>query len=117
MPSLQNFSWIKFQDGTLTMQLEPPVPVTGRSVAFALYKRFGGVVPLIQKYMASGYYGVSGMNIAASGLGLVNISINSLDTSGLDPGNYAGTIQFTDSGSKVPATLSYFQLMPNNLNA
>jgi hypothetical protein len=57
--------------------------------------------------MASGYYGVSGMNIVNSGQGQFRITLDAVDTSGFVAGNYAYEIRRLNSGNITSLTQGY----------
>jgi hypothetical protein len=102
MPVQADFQMVKWEDGILTISMTPSVPVGGWDVAFVLDKRFGNDLSsgLVNKSMASGYQnGVSGITLVNSGAGVFNVQINSSDTSGLEPGNYAYRCDRRNSGS------------------
>jgi hypothetical protein len=115
MPILADFTLCRYEDGSLVVSLAPGTNIGGWSMRFALQHRFGGISGIIEKWMASGYYGVSGMNINNSGQGVFNIGVNSADTSGLDFGNYAYTVERLDSGFRTILTEGYLQLTPSTL--
>lgn len=96
------FPYSQFSDGTLTIPLQPPTAIGGWNVRMTCMKRFGGVSGFFVKSMASGFYGVSGMNIVNSGNGTMNATINSADTSGMAYGTYAVVIERMDSGFRTP---------------
>lgn len=113
MPAYSDFCITKKNDSTLTIPLSPPVPIGGWEVEFQLNQNFP-LPPkssgLIVKSMASGFYGVSGMNIVNSGQGSFRVSIPSVDTSGLCAGNYAYAIRRTNSGFYTTLTEGYASL-------
>lgn len=111
MAVLVDYSWVKFDDGNLIMVMEPPLPIGGLSIEFTLSKRTGGS-GYFTKSMASGYYGVSGMNIVNSGQGIMTISLNSVDSSGRDYGNYAFRISRMMSGQRATLTEGFEILLP-----
>ena len=99
MPLYSDFTLGKFEDGIVVLELTPPIPIGGMSLEFTLAKRIGAT-PLLTKSAASGFGGgVSGMTILNSGQGLLSISFQSQEMSGLDIGAYACRIARTDSGS------------------
>ena len=104
-----NFVSAVYEDGLLVISMTPEEPVGGWTLQTVVTKRFGGT-PLVSRYMASGYYGVSGMNIVNSGQGIFSVTLNSSDFSGKDPGNYAFQITRTDSGSRTNLTDGYLML-------
>lgn len=112
MPVLTDFQMSKFEDGILVVEMEPPQPIGGWLVRFQVMKRFGSSSGLIEKWMGSGGYNVSGMDIVNSGQGLYQATINSLDTSGLDYGAYAFQSERMDSGFRTVLNEGYFMLVP-----
>lgn len=113
MPAaLKDFSWVKFDDGSLAVSMTPPQPVGGWDIQFRVTKRFGGESGLIVKSCASGFAGVSGITIAASGEGDFTIRLNSLDTSGLSYGNYAYQTMRRNSGAFQVINEGYLLLTP-----
>ena len=109
---LADFSFSKFEDGTLTVTLVPPVPLGGQSIEFNLTKRFGSDSALLTKSLASGFNNVSGLNLINSGAGIFTTKFDSVDTSGLAFGNYAGTFKRTNSGSVTILSEGYLILQP-----
>lgn len=107
-----DFSLSALEDGTLTVSLVPPIPIGGFSMEYLETSRFGGLSGIVQKYMASGYYGVSGMNIVNSGLGVFSVQMNSSDCSGFDFGNHAYLIQRTDPGARTVFVEGYRLILP-----
>lgn len=113
MPILTNFGLIRMEDGVLTISIVPSTSIGGWNIEWSLVKRFGGVTPLVTKSVASGYNGVSGITIVDSGAGVFNVAINSVDTSGLDPGNYATGADRLTSGRRTSLTQGYLLLGPS----
>lgn len=111
---LKDFVWTKWDDGTLVVEMADPIPVGGLSIEFKTQRRFGDdfASGYVTKSMASGFYGVSGMNIVNSGEGKFNVAIAGVDTSGMDCGEYAFKIARTDSGSRTSYTEGYMSLQP-----
>ena len=101
MPVQADFTFSRMVDGVLTVQLKPATSVGGWNMDFRLQKRFGpDGSGLMAKSMASGIAsGASGMAVLDSGQGIFSVIVNSLDTSGLEYGAYAGQIRRLDSGS------------------
>lgn len=113
MPNIQDFPISKFEDGILVIGMAPPFDLGGQSVEFRSSKRIGGsggAFPL--KSVASGFNGQSGITLTDSGQGVMNVLINSIDSSGLDYGNYAYSVRITSSGQNTETTLGYVLLMP-----
>lgn len=111
MPSEANYPLVRYEDGLLTVGLAPPTDVGGWAVQLTVMKHFGGS-GFILRSVASGYIGVSGMTILDSGVGVFQASINSPDSSGRDPGNYAFLLERVDSGFNTVLTRGYMTLTP-----
>lgn len=117
MPVLTDFDLNRYEDGLLVVNVNPAVPIGGWSIQFLAERRFGGSSGgLIVKSAASGYGGgASGITILSSGGGQFRVQIDSADTSGRDPGDYAFSINRLDSGSRTLISQGYMRLMPNVL--
>lgn len=99
------------EDGVVQVSMTPPVAIGGWAMEAVFTNRFGGESGLITKRTASGYgAGGSGLQTVNSGLGIFNLTINSADTSGLNPGNYAYEVKRTDSGNVAVLTKGYMIL-------
>jgi hypothetical protein len=109
---IQDFRYIQYKAGTLTVGVTPPVPIGDWDIRFQVTKRFGGASGLIQKYYSSGYNGASGITIVDSGAGIFNIGLKSVDTSGLMWGNYAYTAERRNSGVEGTISLGTLILLP-----
>ena len=112
MPVIADYSFVKFDDGTITVGLQNPTPIGGWDIRYVVTRRFDGSSGLIVKSVASGYNGQSGITITDSGQGVFNIALNGIDTSGLNPGNYASKCERTNSGFHTTLTLGYLLLLP-----
>ena len=97
MPTIQDFV-LSYENGNITLGLNPPVPIGGMTLQFSMYKRYG-TISLVTKSMSSGYYNVSGMNVLNSGQGILQIQLNPQEVSGFDQGAYFYQVKRTDSGS------------------
>lgn len=102
----------RYEDGTFVVELNNPTPIGGWTIDFLVQKRFGGLSGLIHKQVASGFNGASGITITNSGQGVFQIALNSVDTSGLDYGNYAYATQRLDSGSRTLINEGYISILP-----
>ena len=78
-----------------------------------MQNRFGGISGFAIASVASGYNGQSGINITNSGQGVLNITIPSLATSGIDFKNYAFAIERLDSGFRTVLSEGYVLLLPS----
>lgn len=95
--NLQDFLWISLDQGFLSINMEPPIAIGQRSIDFTWGKRPGYLASgYFDKYSSSGLDGMSGITITNSGLGQLNVAINSVDTSGLPYGVYFYRCRFTD---------------------
>ena len=113
MPVIVDFSLGKMEDGTLIVSMSPPTSIGGADIRFQVSKRFGSTSGLILKSVSSGYNNVSGINVTSSGDGRMSITINSPDTSGMDYGNYAYSLERFTSGSRSIITEGYLMVLPN----
>jgi anti-sigma factor RsiW len=111
MPIQCDFNFSRYEDGVLSISMRPPVSIGAWNLLFSLSKRFGGE-PTINKYAASGFSNVSGIAVVNSGQGTFSVTINSVDTSGLEYGNYAFQAIRTDSGSRTVLSEGYLVLTP-----
>ncbi len=106
-----NFTIIRFSDGVLTVQMMPPTPIGGQSFAFHIANHLGGDTSLITKSTGSGYGGgQSGITVADSGQGRMNIRMWASDTSGWEARNYATWCDRVDSGQVTPVTRGFLLL-------
>jgi hypothetical protein len=112
MPVIANIQYFSYQDGILTINMIPPTPIGGWSITWSLTKRFGSTDYIAQRFVSSGLNNVSGINITNSGEGIFNVQVKSVDTSGLEWGNYAIYVKRTDSGFVTPLQEGYMVLQP-----
>jgi len=113
MPVQADVYLAKFEDGVLTVDMNPPVNVGGWSARFLVQKRFGGLSGLIRKDVASGYGGgQSGITVVNSGQGSFNIALNGRDTSGMDLGVYSYAFERLDSGNRTVLSEGHLVLLP-----
>lgn len=104
MPNYIDIPLTTNEDGTYRIGIAPPIPIGGFSLQFDLMKRYGGT-PIISLYTASGLDGTSGLTIANSGQGIVDIPIHLRSyLSGRDWGNYPYVLRRTDSGQATNFT-------------
>jgi hypothetical protein len=113
MPIYADFGIGKLEDGTLSVDMRPPVPIGGWSMLFFVQHRFGGISGIYQASIASGFNNMSGINITNSGEGQFNVSLPSIWGSGLDFGNYAYSCQRVDSGSRTILAEGFISLGVN----
>lgn len=112
MPVLADFSFAKYQDGTLTISLSPPTAIGGWNIVYNQYKRFGSNTPIFTYSVASGFNGASGITVINSGQGIITMRIREENTSGLPYGNYAGMCERMDSGYRTTLSEGYMILVP-----
>lgn len=102
-----DFSLAPNEDGTIQVNLQPPTPIGGWSLRFDMWKRFGSDTPIISKFAASGFNGVSGITIVDSGQGVLQVQLFNPEMSGQDFGAYAYRIARTSSGFVTNTTEGY----------
>lgn len=100
MPTYADFTLGIYEDGNITMGLQPPGPIGGKSIEFAMMKRPGGS-GIVLKSCASGFVNVSGINILNSGTGIISINLFQSEISGQEAGNYFYQIRETTSGHRT----------------
>lgn len=93
-----DFTLGRSEKGTLNVTTNPPTMIGGWTLECQMTKRQGGATALVIKSMASGYYGVSGMDMVNSGQGNYTVGFFPAEVSGKDPGAYSYNISRTDSG-------------------
>lgn len=102
MASEISFTFARYQDGVLSIDMQPPTSVSGWTTELYLTRRKGGTDKIFSKFCASGFAaGQSGITLANGQIGIFNVAINSVDTSGLDFGNYHATFERLDSGYRT----------------
>jgi len=112
MPVIQDFSFIRFSDGTLTIGMTPPCSVAGQTLRFSMMRRFGGDVRF-DKWTASGYtQGESGISVLDATKGILSVAIWTRDTSGCDFSAYAYQLARLDSGHANIPVEGYVILTP-----
>lgn len=110
MPIYCDFTLSKFEDGAIVVKLDPPLPIGGMQLQFMLGRRITALpdYALVTKVAASGFGGgQSGITVTNSGQGIMSIRINRADTSGLDPGAYAGWVRRMDVGNETELWRGY----------
>ena len=113
MPIQADFTFSRYEDGILSVALTSPTAIGSWDIRFRVQRHFGGLSGLIAKSMASGFNNVSGIAVVNSGQGIFNVTLNSVDTSGLEYGNYAYSIDRFDSGNRTILTEGYVALTPS----
>ncbi len=112
MPGYADFQVFRYQDGILTVSLEPPAPIGAWNILFEAVNHFGGSNSVVSKSVGPGFNGLSGILITDSGHGVMNISVSALDVSGLEYGNYAYQVRRVDSGAGLLINEGYMQNEP-----
>ena len=113
MPVIQDIGPVcRATDATVTVAIDPPVLISGFALQFQVMHRFGGISGLINKYAASGFNNVSGINVTNAANGQFTVSIGATDTSGLDYGNFAYRALRTTSGSQTVLSEGFLVLVP-----
>lgn len=97
MPLQADYTLARYEDGILSLSLKTPSAIGGMSVEFTVMNRYGGE-PFIRNSMASGFIGVSGINITNSGNGVMATAIYDAQMSGKPYQNYASQWRRLDSG-------------------
>lgn len=105
-----DFCFIRNNDGTITVTMTPPVAIGGWTIMWSRTHRFGSDDFKTPKWYSPGFNGVSGITVVNSGQGIFNIRLNSVDTSGLQAGNYANSAVRLNSGSITTLTEGYMTL-------
>ena len=110
---LSDFSFVKYDDGILSVSMIPQVPIGAWDIRFQVTKHFGGQSgTLIQRTVASGFSASSGITIVNSGAGIFNVTLREADTSGLSFGNYAVKISRFNSGLRTVLDEGFLTLTP-----
>lgn len=94
-------------DGQITIALAPPTTISGFGIQCDLLQNFGGT-PIVSKYLASGFNGVSGITIVdgTNGIFSINFPASDLTASGFQAGNYPFNVYF-QSGNPSNLQLAY----------
>lgn len=106
MPVYSDFSTQTGEDSSVAMALTSPTSISGWSIRYQETKHFGGSSGLVQRYCASGFNNVSGINVTDGANGRLVVSLRSADSSGR-AGNYAYRIERLDSGFQSVLTEGY----------
>jgi len=113
MPVIADFGeFAQYEDGLINVSLAPPTNISGWSLQFQVGKRFGWTSGLITRSCASGFNNVSGINVVNGAQGQFKISLQSVDTSGMNFGAYAGYCQRLDSGFHTNLVEGYLIVVP-----
>lgn len=107
-----DFGIIRYEDGIITVNLTPPVAITGWSIVWTCQKRFGNTPdPVAVRSASSGFNGVSGITVTNAGQGVFTIQLpTQAEMSGRDFGNYANSAIRTDSGYRTVLSQGFMQL-------
>lgn len=108
-----DFALARGEDGTLVISMQPATDVSGWPIRFQVAKRFGSDAPFVTKSVASGFNGASGILVTNGPQGVFNVDIKSIDTSGLQFGNWAYTAQRDSSGSRTVLSEGFMLLLPS----
>lgn len=114
MALFENFSIIRKEDALLSISLNPPVSIAGWSLEFRVNKRFGSCSGLIIKSAnLPTFNNVSGINVTNTAQGMFQVTLNSVDTSGFDFGNYAYGVQRLNAGNVTALSEGFLILLPS----
>ena len=114
MAIYSNFSLIRYEDGILSVSLTNPTNISSWNIQFRASKRFGSCSGLIIKSADATYQnGQSGITYTNAAQGQFNIRIDSVDTSGLEFGNYAFAIERLDPGNRTDLAEGYLLILPS----
>ncbi len=95
------------EKGVLTIEMTPPIGISGWTIEYRLTKRFGSDDYIIQNSCASGFNGVSGITVTNGAAGIMNIVNFPQYMSGKLPGPYAWTLLRTNSGHQTELARGY----------
>ena len=114
MAIFDNFALIRGEDAILSVSLNPPTPITDWNLLFRVNRRFGSCSGLIFKSAdLPTFNNVSGINVTNGPGGMFQVTINSVDTSGLSFGNYAFQTVRQDTGSQTVLNTGFLTLLPS----
>lgn len=106
----------QYDDNIVGIQITPPTNISTYDFRFTMRYRFNGETALIQKYstsMSGTGGGQSGITVTNSGGGLLTVTINSIDTSGIPSTAYAYDLARTNSGSYADLVHGFVLLIPS----
>lgn len=109
------FSLPASQDGTIQIQIQPPVSISGWTIRWDLMYRLGSQNPIISKYLASGFTsGQSGISLFNGANGIFNVSLFAAEISGVDQGTNVLAHQTwrINSGFQTPVVGGFRLLAP-----
>lgn len=113
MPKIADFAVVRQTQAVITINLTPPVSITGWNLQLQVGKRFDWSSGLITKSLASGFIaGQSGLSIVDATVGILNASFAAGDTSGWDFGNYAYELSRLGSGVQGSLTQGFISILP-----
>lgn len=111
MSNQLNFQLDRQKDAILSISMAPPTSVSGWEGEFYLTNRKGGVSKIFSKTFASGYVSnQSGITLTDGVIGRFNITVDSVNTSGLDYGCYHASFVRTNSGFFTPLSEGYITI-------
>lgn len=113
MPVITEYGLCRLEDGTLVVNLTPPGRIDNMTIRYLETKRFGQQTSgYVEKWYASGYNTVSGISIINSGEGVMRITMDSVETSGREYGNYSFRVERMDSGYRTVIAEGYRMVNP-----
>lgn len=98
MPIHIDFTVYRRNDVTLAVTMTPATNISGWGISWTFQKYPESASGYTTKYCASGYNNVSGINVTDGENGRFNITLPSVNTSGLDPRLYYQVSERFDSG-------------------
>ena len=110
MPIIANIPIYVGEDGLVTVSMTPPVAIGGWLIRSQITKQFGSSSGIVTGYVGSGLNNTSGINVLNSGAGIFQFRVNGVQTSGLNPGNYACEIRRLDSGRNTLLETGFLEL-------
>lgn len=110
MPIIADIPIYVGEDGTVTVSMTPPVGIGGWTIRAQITKIFGSSSGIITAYVGSGMNNQSGINVVESGAGIFRFKIPGMQTSGLNPGNYACEVRRLDSGRNTLLQAGFLEL-------
>ena len=114
MAIFDNFALIRGEDAILSVSLNPPTSISDWNLQFRVNRRFGSCSGLIFKSAdLPTFNNVSGINVTGPANGQFQITIKSIDTSGLSFGNYAYQTVRQDTNSQTVLNTGFLVLLPS----
>jgi hypothetical protein len=113
MPIIVDWSRVHFDDGTVTIGIQPPVNLSGMGLRFNLMKRFEGISGIYQAFAGSGFNNVSGINVTDAIDSYFQVFVPGIVLSGLNPIPLAYNVVRTDSGFHTELDAGYVLMQPS----